>query len=185
MIRKVFKGSNNALIEILFKENLENKSLFTYFKKQLDELFEIFRKSYNKYIKCIKTKNKEVKEKHFDPDLVMEQMNYGGILEAIKIKKQGYSIRKSKEEFFEEYRVLFPEIKERVFNDEIINKMVEVIKEIDDKQNPCKGSNFDLIKIGKKNYIFMREDLKRFLDIIKNKHLMINNISNLIIRKKN
>jgi myosin heavy subunit len=184
MIEDVFSKSENELIKILFEEKLENKSLFTHFKNQLDELFEIFRQSNNKYIKCIKTKNKEVKEKHFDRALVMEQMNYGGILEAIKIKKQGYSIRKSKEEFFEEFNMLFPEIKERVFNDEIINKMVKAVKEFNDKQNPCKGSNFDLIKIGKKNYIFMREDLKRFLDIIKNKHLMINNISNLIIRKK-
>ena len=186
-IEKVFKKSNNGLIKELFnddKNKIKNISLFTYFKQQLDELFEIFTKSNNKYIKCIKTKNKEVKEKHFDPDLVLEQMNYGGILEAIKIKKQGYSIRKSKEEFFEEYSLLFPKIIDRVFNDEIINKMVESIKEFDDKKNPCKNSNIDLIKVGKENYIFMNEDLKRFLDIIKNKYLMINKISNLIIIKK-
>jgi len=192
LIQEIFGKSKNKnnLINKLFEEKLENKSLLAYFKQQLDELFKIFEMSNNKYIKCIKTKVKDKREKYFDPGLVEEQMNYGGILEAIKIKKQGYSIRKTKQEFFDEYKILFPGIKGEVFNDEIISNMVKSIKEFDDKQNPCKKANIDLIKIGKKDNIFMREDLKIFLDNIKNKYLleiinlMVNKITNFIKRKK-
>jgi myosin heavy subunit len=178
--------SENKLIKEIFKEKEENekRSLFTHFKDQLDKLFEIFEQSNNKFIKCIKTKNKEVKEKLFVPELVEEQMNYGGILEAIKIKKQGYSIRKNKNEFFEEYKILFPQIKDEVFNDAILNNMVELMKGLNDNHNPFKSSNIDLIKIGKKDNIFMRENLKRFLDNLKNKYLMINKFKKLIRRKE-
>ena len=172
IIQDIFLTSQNKLIKKIFEEKLKNKSLFTDFKEQMDKLFKIFEESNNRYIKCIKTKNKEIKERHFDPELVREQMNYGGILEAIKIKKQGYSIRKTKKDFFEEYKLLFPQIEDMKFKDEIICNMVDFIKEFKHEQNPCKGN--DLIKIGKKDYIFMREDLKRFLDMInKNENLNI------------
>ena len=39
-----------------------------------------------------KNKTKEKKEKYFVPNIVKEQLKYGGIIKAIEVKKQGYSI---------------------------------------------------------------------------------------------
>lgn len=44
----------------------------------------------------------------FDRELCIKQLRYSGMMETIQIRKAGYPIRYSFEEFFERYRVLLP-----------------------------------------------------------------------------
>lgn len=40
---------------------------------------------------------------HFDPKLVLQQLSYTGVLETVKIRKQGYSSRLSFSDFVQRY----------------------------------------------------------------------------------
>ena len=96
-IKEKFQKSKNELIKELFKDEkseengkINGPTITEIFKKQIDELFKIFKNSENRYIKCIKP-NKEKKENNFNREMVLEQMKYGGIEAAFYIKKKGIS----------------------------------------------------------------------------------------------
>lgn len=44
----------------------------------------------------------------FDRELCIKQLRYSGMMETIQIRKAGYPIRYTFEEFFDRYRVLLP-----------------------------------------------------------------------------
>jgi myosin heavy subunit len=50
------------------------------------------------------------KQKKFDSPDVCSQLLSAGVLEAVKIRKQGYSIRRTQEEFYSRYACLTPEL---------------------------------------------------------------------------
>lgn len=62
-----------------------------------------------RYVKCIKP-NSLKKPKIFESLDVNRQLLSAGVLEAIKIRKQGYSVRRTKEEFVRRYLPLTPSI---------------------------------------------------------------------------
>ena len=103
--------SNNAAILEKQKEKGPNKlqsdSLSKQFKKQLDELIKMLGQSNPRYVKCIKP-NSEKTCGIFDSLDVNRQLLSAGVLESIKIRKQGYSIRRTHEEFIKKYGALIP-----------------------------------------------------------------------------
>ena len=163
-IKEVLSDSNNSIIKKMFEnENNQNNqmikpTLCEQFKKDIDELFKIFEDSDNRYIKCIKPNNKK-EPNNFEEEFVLEQLNYGGILETIKIKKQGYQIHQKKEEFLYKYRSLIPEIKDEQKKNEIIQTKVK---------NLANKDIGNMFKIGK-TLIFMKNEFKKFLDCLLNK----------------
>ena len=62
-----------------------------------------------RYVKCIKP-NSIKKPRIFESLDVNRQLLSAGVLESIKIRKQGYSIRRTKEEFVRRYIPLTPNI---------------------------------------------------------------------------
>ena len=175
-IKIALSDSTNSLISNMFTDPVIRLSkyekrlkttLSEQFKKQLDQLFIEFDESNNKYIKCIKPNDKK-EPNNFEKNYVLEQLNYGGILETIKIKNQGYPIHQSKEDFYNKYKWLIPEVNNKQLNEEIIQKMVRYLKNNNNDSNPCKKSNINLIEIGK-NIIFIKNEFKLFLDFLLNK----------------
>ena len=57
------------------------------------------------YIRCIKPNNSK-RPKEFDSVEVMRQMKYAGLFEAIRIRKAGYEVRMTHEDFVKKYRFL-------------------------------------------------------------------------------
>ena len=55
-----------------------------------------------RYVKCIKP-NSVKKPQIFDSIDVSAQLLSAGVLEAVKIRKAGYSVRRTKEEFVKRY----------------------------------------------------------------------------------
>ena len=118
-----FETSKNKLIKYLFKKNKEDKkekekngpnklqsdSLSKQFKKQLDELIKMLSQSNPRYVKCIKPNNLKTSG-IFESLDVNRQLLSAGVLESIKIRKQGYSIRRTHEEFVRKYLPLTPGI---------------------------------------------------------------------------
>eukprot|EP00056_Hartaetosiga_gracilis_P010670 m.159090 g.159090 ORF g.159090 m.159090 type:complete len:1018 (+) comp13363_c3_seq4:111-3164(+) len=57
------------------------------------------------FVRCIKP-NTQKRSKVFADDFVIDQLNYTGMLETTRIRKEGFSVRPSFEEFMERYKVI-------------------------------------------------------------------------------
>lgn len=133
-ISEAFENSKNKLIKFLFKKRedpkdkkkasnvkesgpnkIQTDSLSKQFKKQLDELLKMLSQSNPRYVKCIKP-NSVKRPRIFESLDVNRQLLSAGVLESIKIRKQGYSVRRSKEEFVRRYIPLTPHINIKNFS---------------------------------------------------------------------
>ncbi|XP_035190252.1 unconventional myosin-VIIb isoform X2 [Oxyura jamaicensis] len=77
------------------------------FKQSLEKLMKILDQCQPYFIRCIKP-NDYKKPLLFDRELCIKQLRYSGMMETIQIRKAGYPIRYTFEEFFDRYRVLLP-----------------------------------------------------------------------------
>jgi myosin-9 len=57
------------------------------------------------FVRCIKSNGDKIAN-HFDDVLVLLQLRYTGMLETVRIRQSGYSVRLSFDEFIQHYRIL-------------------------------------------------------------------------------
>ena len=74
----------------------------TQFKNQLQELIKVLSTSNPSFIRCIKP-NSEKASMLFSSPEVQNQLQYAGMLECIRIRKAGYSVRRTLKEFIDKY----------------------------------------------------------------------------------
>ena len=177
-ITEALLQSNNKLIKKLFETNLRENSkqssskgpnklqsdtLSKQFKNQLDELLKMLSESNPRYVKCIKP-NSLKSPKILDSIDVMDQLLCAGVLEAIKIRKQGYNIRRTKEEFYKTYHPLCPDINIKEINNYTVavEKMLKSLMNLKEMKDVCSGKK-KMIQVGK-NIVFMKEEVKTILD---------------------
>lgn len=75
------------------------------FRHQLDDLVATLRATRPHYIKCLKPNGHKSPEE-YDPSLVMEQLRYSGILEVVRIRREGYPTRMQFRDFYNNYYLL-------------------------------------------------------------------------------
>uniref|UniRef100_A0A673MLB5 Unconventional myosin-VIIa-like n=1 Tax=Sinocyclocheilus rhinocerous TaxID=307959 RepID=A0A673MLB5_9TELE len=108
--------SSNKLLKQIFHNELSTTEAKTNSKKRVPTLCGQFRKSLDSlmktltacqpfFIRCIKP-NDFKKPMLFDRELCIRQLRYSGMMETIRIRKAGYPIRHTFDEFLERYRVL-------------------------------------------------------------------------------
>jgi myosin heavy subunit len=180
-IGDAMENSKNKLIKLLFRKpaetgkkndkdakagpnKLQSDSLSKQFKKQLDELIKMLGQSNPRYVKCIKPNN--VKQCGIFESLdVNRQLLSAGVLESIKIRKQGYSIRRTHEEFVRKYLPLTPGIDIGKKGEKFSDISMEMIKFI--ANSPEFKTSFNnstkLIQVGL-NKIFMKDEVKIYLE---------------------
>uniref|UniRef100_A0AAR2L4U3 Myosin VIIBa n=1 Tax=Pygocentrus nattereri TaxID=42514 RepID=A0AAR2L4U3_PYGNA len=109
---QLVETSTNKLLKNIFHNELsvnEVKSrvptLSGQFRQSLDALMKTLTACQPYFIRCIKP-NDFKKPMLFDRELCMRQLRYSGMMETIRIRKAGYPIRHTFQEFLDRYRVL-------------------------------------------------------------------------------
>uniref|UniRef100_A0A8C2TYC3 Myosin VIIB n=1 Tax=Coturnix japonica TaxID=93934 RepID=A0A8C2TYC3_COTJA len=110
-VMQVVHSSKNKFLKEIFQGLDTTKRLSTLggqFKQSLEKLMKILGQCQPYFIRCIKP-NDYKKPLLFDRELCIKQLRYSGMMETIRIRKAGYPVRYTFEEFFDRYRVLLPQ----------------------------------------------------------------------------
>ncbi len=167
---------------------LQSDSLSKQFKKQLDELMKMLSQSNPRYVRCIKP-NPNKKPLELDSLDVSDQLLSAGVLEAIKIRKQGYSIRRTHEEFVRRYLRLYPDITHKIkiyeqkgnFKEPVL-EMFQYFEKIPEMKSLLQKDK-KLIQFGVTK-VFMKEEVKDVLEYKLNRIKFIQRIQNNFRRWK-
>mmetsp|Transcript_112673 Transcript_112673/g.313389 ORF Transcript_112673/g.313389 Transcript_112673/m.313389 type:complete len:1773 (-) Transcript_112673:269-5587(-) len=142
----------------------QNVTVSMMFRQQLDQLVEDLNRTNPRYIRCIKPN--ALKAPHeFDSLDVRRQLRCAGMLESIRIRRAGYSVRRPFKEFFNRFRVLCPNISTggRVDPDykELSRKiLMEMDAKFQRDKKPLEAKSW---QVGRSK-IFMKEDLQSRLE---------------------
>ncbi|CAB3408102.1 unnamed protein product [Caenorhabditis bovis] len=102
------------------------------------------------FIRCIKSNNDKIPN-HFDDNIILRQLRYTGMLETVRIRRAGYSVRIEYPSFVQQYRILLRHGRESTVDD--VKEFIESHPSVDS----------DNIQYGI-NKIFMRDAEKLILD---------------------
>jgi len=92
------------------KESKDNKlTLGAQFKNQLTSLMDMLSTTTPFFIRCVKPNMEKVPDK-FNSELIYNQLLYAGMLETIRIRRMGYPIRYTHEDFWKRFRCICPEV---------------------------------------------------------------------------
>jgi len=86
---------------------MQVKSLSSVFRTQLNVLMEKLKVTSTRYVRCIKP-NESMSPMLFEPPLVIRQLRYSGVFEAVAIRKQGFPFRFKYEVFAIRFKCINP-----------------------------------------------------------------------------
>ncbi|KAL6047905.1 hypothetical protein STEG23_016344 [Scotinomys teguina] len=125
------------------------------FKQSLEQLMRILSHCQPYFIRCIKP-NEYKKPLLFDRELCIQQLRYSGMMETVQIRKSGFPIRYTFDEFSQRFRMLLPSPKRKQFQDKH-RQMTLSIADL------CLGTDKDW-KVGRTK-IFLKEHQDTMLEI--------------------
>lgn len=103
--------SKNKLLASLFPRDdaqaSGKTSLGLKFRQQLDDLMTTLNSTEPHYIRCVKPNPYKAPLEFVGP-LVLEQLRYSGVFEAVEIRKKGFPFRLSHEDFAKRYKPVWP-----------------------------------------------------------------------------
>jgi myosin-9 len=77
------------------------------FQTSLHTLMIALNEAHPFFIRCIKSNAEKVPGK-FDDTIIQRQLRYTGMLETVRIRRAGYNVRLTFEDFKHHYRILLP-----------------------------------------------------------------------------
>ncbi|XP_046564340.1 unconventional myosin-Ic-A-like isoform X2 [Haliotis rubra] len=86
-------------------EHVQTQTVTQYFKNSLDDLVDKLKNSGSSFVRCIKPNTRLVSDK-FQEAEVVAQLKYNGIAEVARIRKQGWSVRKTYKDLLKRFQIL-------------------------------------------------------------------------------
>ncbi|XP_039610985.1 unconventional myosin-X-like [Polypterus senegalus] len=121
------------------------------FRDSLHSLMATLSASNPFFVRCIKPNMLKMPNK-FDPEVVLNQLRYSGMLETVKIRRAGFPVRRQFKDFYTRYHMLLKE--KRTIGDE--NKMCTMLLKIFDS----KSTEWQMGK----TKVFLKEALEQKLE---------------------
>eukprot|EP00299_Pterocystis_sp_00344_P018957 c9441_g1_i1.p1 GENE.c9441_g1_i1~~c9441_g1_i1.p1 ORF type:complete len:1632 (+),score=497.05 c9441_g1_i1:1-4896(+) len=84
-------------------------SLGKRYQMQLRDLMTVIEGTNPHFVRCIKP-NSQKKPKEMEPMLIIHQLRYAGFLEAIRIRRLGYPVRRPFRAFIQRYKIIVPQV---------------------------------------------------------------------------
>jgi len=126
------------------------------FREQLAELMEVLEVTESRYVRCVKP-NKTQSPDTFDSFLVLEQLRYSGVFEAVAIRRQGFPFRFTHRQFVYQYSVINKkDTKYRSRKDDYAGLAQEILDNSPQKQ-------FKDVRIGKTQVLYRAREYKILL----------------------
>jgi hypothetical protein len=98
-------SSNDTFIASLAPQKTKQTTLSQNFKKQLEDLNQVIHSTKPHWVRCIKPNRKKVPNQ-IDLRYALDQMRSSGVLETIRIRREGYPVRMTFKEFTTNYAML-------------------------------------------------------------------------------
>ena len=186
IIKRIFFNTLNEQdtekqIDLLEKKTKTKTSKFISgkFRAEMQTLVKELKSCQSSYIRCLKP-NEQKKEFFVTPMFLFNQVQYLGILDTIKVRKEGFPVRIEYDSFFEQYKFIFSQI---VFSDDSdISKtqqiIIKLLPNLDEIHNENSSPQFLLGK----TKIFMKQDFKILLENAKAQIIKIYKDSSEIIK---
>ncbi|XP_077583512.1 unconventional myosin-X [Stigmatopora nigra] len=144
-------GSRNGEETMKMGTARRKPTVSSQFRESLHSLMATLSASNPFFVRCIKP-NMAKKANQFDPDVVLNQLKYSGMLETVKIRKAGYPVRRSFKDFYNRYKTI---LKKRNQTENEKDSCVELLKSHD-----CKKKEWQLGK----TKVFLKEALEQRLE---------------------
>ncbi|XP_055677962.1 unconventional myosin-IXa-like isoform X2 [Lutzomyia longipalpis] len=147
---KTLTAGQNLSNQTSIKTRKQPLTVSAQFQNSLTALMDTLNQANPFFIRCIKSNPSKIPNK-FDDNTVTRQLRYTGMLETVRIRRAGYNVRLTYEEFIQLYRILLPK------------GLVSSQKDVRDFMNT--------MDLNKQHYqlgvtkIYMRESQKMRLDI--------------------
>ncbi|XP_055644100.1 unconventional myosin-IXa-like isoform X4 [Toxorhynchites rutilus septentrionalis] len=149
-VKTLSAGQNLTNNQTAIKTRKQPLTVTAQFQNSLIALMETLNQANPFFIRCIKSNPNKIPNQ-FDDATVTRQLRYTGMLETVRIRRAGYNVRLTYEEFIQLYRILLPK------------GLVSSQKDVRDFMNT--------MDLNKQHYqlgltkIYMRESQKMRLDI--------------------
>ncbi|KAL5277342.1 MYO9B family protein [Megaselia abdita] len=104
---KMMTAGTNLLNQTGIKTRKQPLTVTAQFQVSLNALMDTLNQANPYFIRCIKSNAQKIPNK-FDETTVLRQLRYTGMLETVRIRRAGYNVRLTYEEFIQLYRILLP-----------------------------------------------------------------------------
>lgn len=98
-------AENNAASKDSGKAEAGKQTVASFFKEQLQSLLNVLNSTSPHFVRCIKP-NTVKKPRVFEAPFILRQLRYAGMMEAVRIRRMGFPIRRLPREFYLRYRCL-------------------------------------------------------------------------------
>ncbi|KAK3602473.1 hypothetical protein CHS0354_040540 [Potamilus streckersoni] len=88
--------------------NKQHKTIVSHFRSSLLQLLDRISRAEHFFVRCLKP-NEDLKQSDFTDDIVTEQLKYNGISQMAKIRKMGFTYRRTHAEFVLRYSDVSPD----------------------------------------------------------------------------
>ena len=92
------------------RSSLKGKSVSAQFKEQLNGLINTLRATNPRFVRCVKP-NPDKAPFTMYPEQSFMQLKHAGMMEAIRIRQEGYAMREDHEDFMRRFKILSPNSK--------------------------------------------------------------------------